>query len=144
MLGILCAALIVGASINRASLDGEISGQFAAPKLAANRLPESGEMRSAPDREKPSLPPATFAADVKSDAARTTLHKGKFSTAADTYRIPSREHFAEILVRRSSGYGGDTAVVLGTQPSSAKPRVRHLPHAPLSPLLPQGKNLSRA
>src|SRR5258708_6711762 len=142
MLGILCAALIVGASINRASLDGEISGQFAAPKLAANRLPESGEMRSAPDREKPSLPPATFAADVKSDAARTTLHKGKFSIAADTYRIPSREHFAEILVRRSSGYGGDTAFVWWTEPSSAKPGVDYVPQAPMTRFLPKGRHLA--
>ena len=161
MLGILCVALAVCASINRASLDGTIPGQFAAPKTASNTLinadpatrdqnaldgtllPESRAPRPAPDSEKPSFPPATFAAAVKSDAAGTTLHKGKsnkFSMAADAYRIRSQEHFAEIHVRRSAGYGGDTAFVWWTEPSSAKPGIDYVPQARMTRFLPKGRH----
>ncbi len=129
LLAILLVSLTVWVSFNRLSFERKISGNVAVPKAAANTLinadpvtryqnllldgnflPGSASMGPRlPDilsRGRPTLQTVTFAATVKSDAARTALHNkklNKISISADTYRIRSRENFAEIHVRRSSG-----------------------------------------
>lgn len=165
LLAILLVSLTVWVSINRASFERKINGNVAVPKAAANALinadpvtrdqhllldgnllPGSGAMwPPALDRERPAFQPATFAATVKSDAARTALHNGKFnkfSIAADRYRIPSRTTFAEIHVRRSSGNDGDTTFVWWTEPSSAKPGTDYVPQTRMTQFLPKGRHLA--
>ena len=168
LLAILLVSLTVWVSINRASFERKISGNVAVPKAAANTLinadpvtrdqhlpldgnllPGSGAMRPpAPDRQRPAFQPATFAARVKSESTRTALHNGnygkfnKFSIAADTYRIPSWGTFAEIHVRRSSGYDGDTTFVWWTEPSSAKPGTDYVPQTRMTQFLPKGRHLA--
>jgi hypothetical protein len=95
--------------------------------------------------ERSTLQKVTFAVTTKSDAARTALHKeklNKVSISADTHTIGSRDKFAEIHVRRSSGFDGDTTFVWWTEPSSAKPSIDYVPQARMIQLLPKGSHLA--
>jgi serine/threonine protein kinase len=166
LLALLSVSLTVWVSINRASFEGKMSaGNVAVPMAAANTLINADPMTryqyllldgnplpglgamwpQAPGGEMPTLQPSTFAATVKSAAARTASHNGKsnrFSIAAAAYTIPSRERFAEIHVRRVSGYDGDTRFVWWTEPSSAKPGIDYVPQARMIQFLPKGKHLA--
>jgi serine/threonine protein kinase len=136
MSAVLCLALAVCVSINRASFDRKISGSFDLPKTAEIPLINNENPAAA----------ATHAAALQSATTRYPLlnkvKPHKLSMAADTYRIPSQEHFAEIHVRRSLGYAGDAAFVWWTEPSSAKPGIDYVPQARITRLLPKGKGLA--
>jgi serine/threonine protein kinase len=168
LFAILLVSLTVWISFNRLSFERKISGNFSVPNTAANTLiyadpvthlqnllldgkllPGSESMRPPlPDilsRERPTLQKVTFAVTTKSDAARTALHKEKLNKiriSADTHTIGSREHFAEIHVRRSSGFDGNTTFVWWTEPSSAKPGIDYVPQTPVTQLLPKGRHLA--
>ena len=168
LFAILLVSLTVWISFNRVSFQRKISGNFTGPSTAANTLinadpvthyqnlllygkllPGSASMEPPlPDilsRERPSLQKVTFAVTTKSDAARTALHKekpNKIGISADTHTIGSRDNFAEIHVRRSSGFDGDTAFVWWTEPSSAKPGIDYVPQARMTQLLPKGSHLA--
>ena len=168
LFAILLVSLTVWISFNRVSFQRKISGNFAGPSTAANTLinadpvthyqnllldgkllPGSASMEPPlPDilpEERPTLQKVTFAATTKSDAAHTALHKekpNKIGISADTHTIGSRDNFAEIHVRRSSGFDGDTAFVWWTEPSSAKPGIDYVPQARMIQLLPKGSHLA--
>ncbi len=168
LLAILLVSLTVWVSFNHLSFERKIGSNVAVPKAAANALtitdPLKGYQDFLPDGKPlprsasmgPSLPDilsrgsrtshtAKFPATVEIDAARTALHNkqlSKISISADTYRIHSRENFAEIQVRRSPGFGGDTTFVWWTEPSSAKPGIDYVPQARMTQLLPKGRHLA--
>ena len=168
LFAILLVSLTVWISFNRVSFERKISGNFAGPSTAANTLinadpvthyqnlqldrkllPGSASMGPPlPDTlpgEMPTLQKVTFAGTSKSDAAHTALHKeklNKISISADTHTIGSRDNFAEIHVRRSSGFDGDTTFLWWTEPSSAKPGIDYVPQARMIQLLPKGSHLA--
>ena len=168
LVAVLLVSLTVWVSFNYLSFERKIGSNVAVPKAAANALtitdPLKGHQNFLPDGDLlpgsasmgPSLPDilprgsrtshtVKFPATVQSDAARTALHNkqlGKISISADTYRIPSRERFAEIQVRRSPRFAGDTTFVWWTEPSSAKPGVDYVPQARMTQLLPKGRHLA--
>ena len=168
LFAILLVSLTVWISFNRVSFERKISGNFAGPSTAANTLinadpvthyqnlqldrkllPGSASMGPPlPDTlpgEMPTLQKVTFAGTSKSDAAHTALHKEKLNKiriSADTHTIGSRDNFAEIHVRRSSGFDGDTTFVWWTEPSSAKPGIDYVPQARMIQLLPKGSHLA--
>ena len=168
LFAILLVSLTVWISFNRVSFERKISGNFAGPSTAANTLinadpvthyqnlqldrkllPGSASMGPPlPDTlpgEMPTLQKVTFAGTTKSDAAHTALHKeklNKISISADTHTIGSRDNFAEIHVRRSSGFDGDTTFLWWTEPSSAKPGIDYVPQARMIQLLPKGSHLA--
>jgi hypothetical protein len=168
LLAILLVSLTVWVSFNHLSFERKIGSNVAVPKAAANAPtitdPLKGYQNFLPDGNllpgsapmEPSLPDilsrgsrpshtVKFPATVGSDAARTALHNrqlSKISISADTYRIRSRENFAEIQVRRSAGFGGDTTFVWWTEPSSAKPGIDYVPQARMIQLLPKGRHLA--
>jgi hypothetical protein len=155
-------------SSNRVSFERKIIGNLAGPSTAANTLinedpvthhqnllldgkslPGSASMGPPlPDilpGERSTLQKVTFAATTRSDAAHTALHKeklNKVSISADTHTIGSRDNFAEIHVRRSSGFDGDTTFVWWTEPSSAKPGIDYVPQARMIQLLPKGSHVA--
>jgi hypothetical protein len=168
LFAILLVSLTVWISFNRLSFERKISGNFAVPKTAANTLINADPMTHyqnllldgkllpgsastgprLPDilsRARPTLQTVTFAATDKSDAARTALHNkklNKINISVNTYRIRSRDNFAEIRVRRSSGLGGNTTFVWWTEPSSAKPGIDYVPQTRMTQLLPKGSHLA--
>ncbi len=168
VLGILLASLTVWVSFNHPSVERKMVGNVAAPKTAANTLTITGavkDYRNIPPDGNPLPGSASIApplpdilalgnrtsqavrlpATVKSDATRTALHDkklSKISISADSYRIRSRENFAEIKVRRSPGFGGDTTFEWWTEPSSAKPGIDYVPQARMTQLLPKGRHLT--
>jgi serine/threonine protein kinase len=145
LLCVLLVTLAVWVSINRALFERNMSGDVTFPKAAANTLNRAMWPSAAPGGERPTLQAATFSAPVKGDAARTALHHGKlnkFSIAAVTNRIRSRDHFAEIHVHRSSRYNGDASFVWWTEPSSAKPGIDYVPQARVTQFLPKGSRLA--
>jgi hypothetical protein len=168
LFAILLVSLTVWISFNRVSFERKITDNFAGPSTAANTLinadpvthyqnllldrkPLSGSASMGPPLpdilpgERPTLQKVTFAATTKSDAAHTALHKGKLnkiSISADTHTIGSRDNFAEIHVRRSSGFDGDTTFVWWTEPSSAKPGIDYVPQTRMIQLLPKGSHLA--
>jgi len=168
ILAILLVSLTVWVSFNHLSFERKIGSNDAVPKAAANAptitdplkgyqnflpdgnlLPESALMGpSLPDilsRGSRTSHTVQFPATVESGATRAALHNkqlSKISISADTYRIRSRENFAEIQVRRSPGYGGDTTFVWWTEPSSAKPGIDYVPQARMTQLLPKGRRLA--
>jgi len=96
-------------------------------------------------RGRPTSQTVKFSATVKSDAAHTALHNKKLNKirfSADTYRIRSRETFAEIQIRRSPGFDGDTTFVWWTEPLSAKAGIDYVPQARMTQLLPKGRPLA--
>ena len=168
LLAVLLVSLTVWVSFNHLSFERKIGGNVAVPKAAANTLtitdPEKGDQNILPDgnllpgsasmesrlpdilsRGRQTTQTVKFSAAVKSDAAGTALHNkklSKISISANTYRIRSRENFAEIQVRRSPGFGGDTTFVWWTEPSSAKPGIDYVPQARMTQLLPKGTQLT--
>jgi len=168
LLAILLVSLTVWVSFNHLSFEKKIGGNVAVPKAAANTLtitdPEKGDQNILPDgnllpgsasmesrlpdilsRGRQTTQTVKFSATVKSDAAGTALHNkklSKISISANTYRIRSQENFAEIQVRRSPGFGGDTTFVWWTEPSSAKPGIDYVPQARMTQLLPKGTQLT--
>jgi len=151
---ILLAGLTVWVLFNRPSFEGKISGNDVVLRTAANTLINADpvthyqNLPPLPDilsSEGPPLQKVTFAVTTKGDAARTALHKEKLkklSISADTYRIRSRDNFAEIHVRRSSGLDRNTTFVWWTEPSSAKPGIDYVPQARMTQLLPKGRQLA--
>jgi serine/threonine protein kinase len=168
LFAILLVSLTVWISSNRVSFERKIIGNFAGPSTAANTLinedpvtqhknllldgkslPGSASMGPPVPNilpgERSTLQKVTFAATTKSDAAHTALHKeklNKISISADTHTISSRDNFAEIHVRRSPGFDGDTTFVWWTEPSSAKPGIDYVPQARMIQLLPKGSHLA--
>ena len=168
LFAILIASLTAWISFNRVSFERKAGSNFAGPSTAANtlinadpvthyqnllldgkRLPGSASMEPPlPDifpEERPTLQKVAFAATTKSDATHAELHKeklNKVSISADTHTIGSRDNFAEIHVRRSSGFNGDTTFVWWTEPSSAKPGIDYVPQARMIQLLPKGRHLA--
>jgi hypothetical protein len=168
LLAILLVSLTVWVSFNHLSFERKIGSDVAVPKAAANTLiitdPMKGYQNILPDGNPlpgsasmgPRLPDILsrggrtsqtlkISATVKIDAARTALHNkklSKISISADAYRIRSRENFAEIQVRRSPGFDGDTTFVWWTEPSSAKPGIDYVPQARMTQVLPKGRHLA--
>ncbi len=165
LLAILLVSLAVWVSFNHLSFERKIGGNAALPKAAANTLtntdpvkgyqtdrnilPGSASMEPRlPDilsSGRPTSQTVKFSATVKSDAARTALHNKKLNKirfSADTYRIRSRENFAEIQIRRSPGFDGDTTFVWWTEPLSAKAGIDYVPQTRMTQLLPKGRPLA--
>ena len=72
--------------------------------------------------------------------ASKTSNTTHISISNASYRMGSRQNFAEIHVHRSSGPVGDTSFVWKTQPASALPDVDYVPQAPVTQLLPKGRH----
>jgi serine/threonine protein kinase len=168
LFAILLAGLTVWMLFNRVSLESRMAGNFAGPSTAANALPNAdpvtpyqnllldrkllaGSASMGPplpdilSGERPTLQKVTFATTTKSDAAHTGLHKeklNKISISADVRTIGSRDNFAEIHVRRFSGFDGDSTFVWWTEPSSAKPGIDYVPQDPMIRLMPKGSHLA--
>jgi serine/threonine protein kinase len=168
VLAILLVSLTVWVSFNHLSFEMKIGSNVAVPKAAANTLtntdPVKGYQNILPDgnllpgsasmeprlpdklsRGRPTSQTVKFSATTKSDAAHTTLHNKKLNKirfSADTYRIRSRENFAEIQIRRSPGFDGDTTFVWWTEPVSAKAGIDYVPQARMTQLLPKGRHLA--
>jgi hypothetical protein len=78
---------------------------------------------------------------AKSDAADAALHKVRtngINLSAGTYRVRSRQNFAELHVRRTPGAPGSTSFVWWTEPASAAAGVDYVPQARITQLLPAG------
>jgi hypothetical protein len=59
---------------------------------------------------------------------------------ANSYRVRSGEHFAEIRVHRSTRLGSDTRFVWWTEAASAKPGVDYVPQEKATQSFPKGKS----
>ncbi len=149
LITVLAASLIVWFSLNRSTVEGKINTDVAVPKVvetAAIRTdPLALGLQDVPSKEELTQamqPEMALPKIVLRDAARsatTVAGRNKISFSADTYRIPSREKFAEIHVRRSAGSDADTSFVWWTEPSSAKPGSDYIPQARVTQLFPKGK-----
>ncbi len=168
LFAILLVSVSVWISLNRVSFERRISGNFIGPSTIANTLINAdpvthyqknwldgkllpGSASMAPllsdilPGEGPALEKVMFAATTKGDAAHTSLQKvkpNKIRISADTHTVGSRDNFAEIHVRRSSGFDGDTTFVWWTEASSAKPGIDYVPQARMNHLLPKGNRLA--
>ncbi len=144
-LAILLVGLIECSSLDRVSFDREIS--VVAPKAATNTpfIADPRDRGQSLPFERIAYAPETFATTARNDAPRTPRRSGQFKKlrmAANTYAIPSHEHFAEIHVRRAPGYGGDTTFVWWTEPASAKPGIDYVPQFRSTQFLPRGRQLT--
>jgi len=93
------------------------------PRQTLRAIPQSGT-----DRRSTGLP-----------ALRHEDRNG-ISISSNTYKIRSREHFAEIRVRRSTESDRDTSFVWWTEPWSAKPVSDYVPQARTTQFVSKGRH----
>jgi serine/threonine protein kinase len=162
-IAVLLIGLIQCNSLDRISLDPQNSAVapkattkspfIADPKVRNQNLPLYADLSPNPGTARPPVPkseritygPETFATTARYDALRIPQRGAQFKRlrmAADTYTIPSHEHFAEIHVRRAPGYGGDATFVWWTEPASAKPGIDYVPQFRSTHFLPRGRQLT--
>jgi serine/threonine protein kinase len=97
-----------------APIPATASATAAAPVPAP--VPEAVQAPQPPATPPPAASPPKSQADTLSIAARS-------------YRIGSRNNFAEIHIRRSGGSDADTGFAWWTEPSSAMPGIDYIPQA---------------
>jgi serine/threonine protein kinase len=117
---------------------------------AANPVAAPTAMKAGPQEAAPAdAPPATQPpqSPVANDGRRDVNHS-KLPTeltdpivvTANSYRVRSGEHFAEIRVHRSTRLGSDTRFVWWTEAASAKPGVDYVPQDKATQSFPKGKS----
>jgi serine/threonine protein kinase len=117
---------------------------------AANPVAAPTTMKAGPQEATPAdAPPATQPpqSPVANDGRRDVNHS-KLPTeltdpivvTANSYRVRSGEHFAEIRVHRSTRLGSDTRFVWWTEAASAKPGVDYVPQDKATQSFPKGKS----
>jgi serine/threonine protein kinase len=80
---------------------------------------------------------------AKPEVAQPALHRARIngiSLSGGTYRVRSRQNFAELHVHRTPGAPGSTSFVWWTEPASAAAGVDFVPQARITQLLPAGTN----
>jgi serine/threonine protein kinase len=169
LLAVLLASLLAWAFLNRSAFERKINGNAALPSAAViapintepvathqivlsngQPLAELTSMRFGLQDVSPTERPAqAFQAirvsrPVRRDSARSVSRneKREIGISAGWYRIGARENFAEIHVRRSPGFDGDTSFVWWTEPSSAKPGSDYAPQGRITRLLPKGRDMA--
>jgi serine/threonine protein kinase len=129
------------------------AGSVALAKNAAavaNPVAAPTAMKAGPQEAAPvNAPPATQPpqSPVANDGRRDVNHS-KLPTeltdpivvTANSYRVRSGEHFAEIRVHRSTRSGSDTRFVWWTEAASAKPGVDYVPQEKAAQSFPKGKS----
>jgi serine/threonine protein kinase len=117
---------------------------------AANPVAAPTTMKAGPQEATPAdAPPATQPpqSPVANDGRRDVNHS-KLPTeltdpivvTANSYRVRSGEHFAEIRVHRSTRLGSDTRFVWWTEAASAKPGVDYVSQEKATQSFPKGKS----
>jgi serine/threonine protein kinase len=117
---------------------------------AANPVAAPTAMKAGPQEAAPAdAPPATQPpqSPVANDGRRDVNHS-KLPTeltdpivvTANSYRVRSGEHFAEIRVHRSTRLGSDTRFVWWTEAASAKPGVDYVSQEKATQSFPKGKS----
>jgi len=102
--------------------------------------PQPQPKPQAQPQPQPQSTAATRAApDDKRSSPATGLTKHAV-VSADSYKVQSGEHFAEIRVHLSNRSGGDTPFVWWTEAASAKPGIDYVPQGKVSQSFPKGKN----
>jgi hypothetical protein len=143
LLAALIASCVLLVASNRRPFEGKI---VAAPHLDTAAVPRTAPDTAAPIRvtasatvpapvplsapvpvsapvpEAVQAPPPPAASPPKAQADTLTL-------AARSYRIGSRNNFAEIHLRRSGGSDAETSFAWWTEPSSALPGIDYIPQA---------------
>jgi hypothetical protein len=164
LLAILLVSGVLWGSFNHPSSEREIGAEAAVaqaapqsvantPILADSTAPQqSFSSAGTPVPESASTPPPKQAIPqtpplprrVRSDAAHSALHqeKNNISISAGYYKFRSRQHFAEIHVRRSSGSDGDASFIWWTEPSSALPGVDYVSQPRMAQFLPNGTHMA--
>ena len=166
LLAALLASLIMWISFSRPAFERKISVDAGAPGTVMNNpantehvdwnqiefapgnpLTETtsieATLQGVPSAEKPTqtLRAIPLSGTDRRGTGRSALpdeDPNKISISASTYRIRSREHFAEIHVRRSSESDSDTSFVWWTEPWSAKPGSDYVPQARTSQFVSKG------
>jgi serine/threonine protein kinase len=135
--------------VARLTPNGHRSAGSLAP-VAAPTAMKAGPQEAAPVNAPPAdAPPATQPpqSPVANDGRRDVNHS-KLPTeltdpivvTANSYRVRSGEHFAEIRVHRSPRLGSDTRFVWWTEAASAKPGVDYVPQEKATQSFPKGKS----
>ena len=117
---------------------------------AANPVAAPTTMKAGPQEAAPAdAPPATqppqspVANDGRHDVNHSKLPTeltDPIVVTANSYRVRSGEHFAEIRVHRSTRLGSDTRFVWWTEAASAKPGVDYVPQDKATQSFPKGKS----
>jgi serine/threonine protein kinase len=117
---------------------------------AANPVAAPTAMKAGPQEAAPAdAPPATqppqspVANDGRHDVNHSKLPTeltDPIVVTANSYRVRSGEHFAEIRVHRSTRLGSDTRFVWWTEAASAKPGVDYVPQDKATQSFPKGKS----
>jgi serine/threonine protein kinase len=135
--------------VARLTPNGQRSAGSVTP-VAAPMAMKAGPQEAAPVNAPPAdAPPATQPpqSPVAIDGRREVNHS-KLPTeltdpivvAANSYRVRSGEHFAEIRVHRSTRLGSDTRFVWWTEAASAKPGVDYVPQEKATQSFPKGRS----
>ena len=145
--------------VARLTPNGQRSAGSAAPtknaSAAENPVAAPTAMNASPQETSPvnapqaNAPPATQPpqSPVANDGRRDVNHS-KLPTeltdpivvTANSYKVRSGEHFAEIRVHRSTRLGSDTRFVWWTEAASAKPGVDYVPQEKATQSFPKGKS----
>jgi serine/threonine protein kinase len=136
--------------VARLTPKGQRSAGSVAPAVAAATAMKGGPQEAAAVNAPPAdAPPATQPpqSPVANDGRRDVNHS-KLPTeltdpivvTANSYKVRSGEHFAEIRVHRSTRLGSDTHFVWWTEAASAKPGVDYVPQEKATQSFPKGKN----
>ena len=117
---------------------------------AANPVAAPTTMKAGPQEAAPAdAPPATqppqspVANDGRHDVNHSKLPTeltDPIVVTANSYRVRSGEHFAEIRVHRSTRLGSDTRFVWWTEAASAKPGVDYVSQEKATQSFPKGKS----
>jgi serine/threonine protein kinase len=156
LLAILLVSGILWGSFNRPWFDRKIGADVAVaqavPQPAANTpfLADSTAPQQSLASAATSVPMQAIAQTpplprrVRTDAAHSALHQANnnVSISAGYYKFGSRQNFAEIHVRRSSGSDGDTSFIWWTEPSSALPGVDYVSQPRMAQFLPNGTHMA--
>jgi serine/threonine protein kinase len=112
----------------------------AAPTAMKAGPQEAAPADAPPLAQPPQLPVANDGKrDVNHSKLPTELNEPIVVTA-NSYRVRSGEHFAEIRVHRSAPSGSDAHFVWWTEAASAKPGVDYVPQEKAAQSFPKGKN----
>ena len=128
----------VDALVPAVAANGRLGAGSVAP-LAGASLPATPHDAPAPQPQPQSTAANHAVPDDKRSSPATGLTKHAM-VSADSYKVQSGEHFAEIRVHLSNRSGGDTPFVWWTEAASAKPGIDYVPQGKVSQSFPKGKN----
>ena len=124
---------------------GSVAAPVAAP-TAMNASPQEASPLNAPPADAPLAtepPQPPLANDGRRDVNHSkvpTELTDPIVVTANSYKVRSGEHFAEIRVHRSTRLGSDTRFVWWTEAASAKPGVDYVPQDKATQSIPKGKS----